>query len=193
MVEDHPEYAMRFPADDMERRKWQNPEVILSCIGLKEGDIFVDVGCGEGFFALPAARIVGEKGKVYGIDINPRAIEHLIQEAASRGLGSLEAITSEAEKTIICTGCADVVFYGICLHDFSEPEKVLACARYMVNESGMLIDLDWKPIPTPFGPPMAIRFPEEKAKAMIEQAGFRIQYVQEAGPWHYCIMAEPVT
>ena len=50
--------------DDHERRKWQNPEAILSSIGLRPGFTLIDIGCGSGFFALPAAKIVGKKGKV---------------------------------------------------------------------------------------------------------------------------------
>jgi cyclopropane fatty-acyl-phospholipid synthase-like methyltransferase len=44
--------------DETERRKWQNPEAILSEIGLKSGQTFVDIGCGDGSFAIPAARLV---------------------------------------------------------------------------------------------------------------------------------------
>ena len=49
--------------NEAERRKWQNPEAILVDIGLAPGFTFVDVGCNDGFFALPAARVVGEGGK----------------------------------------------------------------------------------------------------------------------------------
>jgi len=52
--------------DDEIRRKWQDPDVVLMEIGLKPDATFIDVGCGEGFFTLPAVRLVGEKGRVYG-------------------------------------------------------------------------------------------------------------------------------
>lgn len=64
-------------ADDPERRKWQDPLAILSYIGLKTGQTFVDIGCGGGFFALPAARVVGESGRVYGIDADAGMIAEL--------------------------------------------------------------------------------------------------------------------
>jgi cyclopropane fatty-acyl-phospholipid synthase-like methyltransferase len=53
----------RFRADDPERKEWQDPELILPAIGLGEGMTFVDAGCGEGYFALPAARRVGPRGR----------------------------------------------------------------------------------------------------------------------------------
>ena len=35
---------------------------------VKEGQILLDYGCGIGFFTVIAARMVGEKGKVYALD-----------------------------------------------------------------------------------------------------------------------------
>jgi ubiquinone/menaquinone biosynthesis C-methylase UbiE len=69
--------APRFFDDEQERRTWQSPEAILILIGLKRGFTFVDVGCGYGFFALPAAKLVGVNGKVYGLDANDEAIRKL--------------------------------------------------------------------------------------------------------------------
>jgi ubiquinone/menaquinone biosynthesis C-methylase UbiE len=47
---------------DTDRLRWQNPKAILDRIGLKLSSTFVDLGCGEGFFAIPAAQIVGKNG-----------------------------------------------------------------------------------------------------------------------------------
>jgi hypothetical protein len=60
----------------------------------------------------------------------------------------------------------------------------------MLKPSGRLIDLDWKDIPMDFGPPFEKRFPVKKAKTMIESAGFTVQSVQDAGPYHYLIIAQ---
>jgi len=46
----------------------------------------MDIGCGDGFFVLPAARLVGEEGKVYGLDIDREVIDRLKEEAAREGL-----------------------------------------------------------------------------------------------------------
>jgi ubiquinone/menaquinone biosynthesis C-methylase UbiE len=167
----------RFRADDPERRVWQDPETIFSSIGLEEGMFFVDVGCGGGYFALPAARIVGPGGKVYAVDINADAVANLNEQAKIEGLTNLSAEVKEAEAVIACEGCADIVFFGINLHDFADPEKVIQNAKTMLKPSGRLVDLDWKDMPMDFGPPFEKRFPVKKAKTMIESAGFTAQSV----------------
>jgi len=52
---------------------------------LKSGLTFMDLGCGPGFFALPAARMVGKSGKVYGVDINPGSIQELATWPPKKG------------------------------------------------------------------------------------------------------------
>ncbi len=81
-----------------ERRDRHNPEAILTMIGLQAGMTFVDVGCGTGFFALPAARIIGKSGRVYGIDLYPELIENLREIAAIEGLDNMELMTGNAPR-----------------------------------------------------------------------------------------------
>lgn len=179
----------QFPIDDPERRNWQDPEKILTDIGLEPGMTFVDVGCGDGYFSIPAARMVGQEGKVISIDIDKGAILRLRQRAAEEALGHLSADAQAAEEAIACEGCANIVFFGIDLHDFADPVQVIKNARQMLRPSGLLVDLDWKPEPMPFGPPLEKRFSTGKAQQLIESAGFHIASVHEAGPYHYIIIA----
>jgi ubiquinone/menaquinone biosynthesis C-methylase UbiE len=178
------------PFDDPERRKWQDPEAILTRIGVKPGVVFADIGCGGGFFALAAARIVGEKGKVYGLDTNAAAIASLKKQAAEESLRNLHLTVGEAEKTVVCQHCADIVFIGIALHDFQDPARVLANTRNIIKPTGRLVDLDWKKEPS-FGPPRHIRFDEATASRFIQAAGYKIETIQDSGPYHYLIIARP--
>lgn len=175
------------------RRHWQSPETILDHLGLKSGLTFVDVGCGNGFFAIPAAHIVGESGKVYGLDIDSSAISRLRERARREGLGNLILKVGRAEETILCEGCADIIFLANVLHDLENPNKVLMNARRMIKPSGRLVDLDWKKktmiMP---GPPLRIRLNEKEASNLIETSGFKVEIIEEAGPYHYIIIAKPM-
>jgi ubiquinone/menaquinone biosynthesis C-methylase UbiE len=178
------------PFDDPERRKWQNPEAILSGIGVKPGVTLADIGCGGGFFALPAARMVGEKGKIYGLDVNEAAISSLKEQAAKEGLKNLHLTVGRAEDIIVCEKCADIVFFGMVLHDFQEPSRVLENAKIITKPTGRLVDLDWKKEPS-FGPPRHIRFDEATASRLIQGAGFKIESIKDSGQYHYLITARP--
>jgi ubiquinone/menaquinone biosynthesis C-methylase UbiE len=153
--------------------------------------IFMDVGCGYGFFTIPAAQTVGETGKVYAVDIDAASIDQLKQDAAEKGLKNIHTKVAEAEETVFCHECADFVFYNTVLHDFRDPAKVLRNAKTMLKPSGKLLNIDWKKKPTAFGPPLQIRFSEDQAAKLLEQAGFVIESVKDVESDYYVVTAKP--
>jgi ubiquinone/menaquinone biosynthesis C-methylase UbiE len=166
-----------------------DPHVILPKIGLRPGMTLVDVGCGQGFFAIPAARIVGAKGHVYGIDIDEEALDLLGRRASDAGL-NINILRGEAEKTIACEGCADIVFFGISLHDFGEPEKVLDNARRMLKPGGVLADLDGKKVESEGESSPVKKLSEKEASKLIKEANFDIESVEDISGWLYLILAK---
>jgi ubiquinone/menaquinone biosynthesis C-methylase UbiE len=174
---------------ESERRKSQDPEAILLKAGLKPGMSLVDIGCGQGYFAIPAAKIAGKSGRVYGIDIDGEGIEALNDRAFREGLENIKTFKGRAEDTLACEGCADLVFFGICLHDFQDPSRVLENAKRMFKPSGILVDLDWKKLHMEDGPPYDIRFSQDKASKLMRDAGFSIRSSEDLGPKYYLMVA----
>ena len=178
-----------FSLDEATRRSWYDPEAILK--DLQAGMIFVDIGCGEGFFSILAAKKVGANGKVYSVDTDASAVEKLTRKADGDGLKNITAKVGRAEDTVFCGQCADLVLCSMDLHDFADPAKVLRNARQMLKPDGQLVDLDWKKMQMSFGPPASIRFGEEYAAGLMRSAGFVVTDMQDAGPYHYVIRAKP--
>ena len=175
--------------NEVQRRKWQNPEKILTEVGVKAGDVFIDLACGFGFFAIPAAEMIGSEGVVCGVDVDDVALGELRAQSARAGLGNVRVKLAAAEDASLCERCADIVFIGIALHDFKDPFKVLQNAKNTLKKDGRLVNLDWKKEATPFGPPLNLRFSEPEAASLIERAGFNIVSIQDSGPYHYVIEA----
>jgi SAM-dependent methyltransferase len=59
---------------------FRNLQRLLKAAGLKPGQKVLEVGCGPGFFTIPAAKIVGEEGFVYAVDV------HILTNASDIGL-----------------------------------------------------------------------------------------------------------
>lgn len=180
--------------DDLERREWQNPEATLGALGLGPGQVVADVGAGDGFFAIPAARMVGPRGVVYAVDSSVGRLTRLHEKAEDEGLENIRIRAGPAEEFVVCEGCADLVFFGICLHDFADQGAALRNAMTALKPGGLLANLDWKKEETVrhgdlLGPPVEIRFSEEEAVALIGEAGFAIESVEPSGEYFYLVRA----
>ena len=188
----HSEHQGWIHLNETERRNWQDPEAILEKTGIIPGMTFMEIGCGNGFFTLPAARMVGEQGTVYALDADARGIDKLKSRAHKEGLNNIIAVVGRGEETVLSDACADIVFFGNVLHDFHDAALVLSNARKMISVHGRLYNIDWRPIEMEFGPPLRIRFSPEYASELIVSAGFRIERTENVGKYHYLIEASPV-
>ena len=63
--------------DDPKRLFFENPDLILSEVGVRPGKVVADIGWGTGFFTFPLAKYVGETGKVFALDTSPTMIKEL--------------------------------------------------------------------------------------------------------------------
>jgi ubiquinone/menaquinone biosynthesis C-methylase UbiE len=115
-----------------------DPYRLLTQAGLSGGQRVLEVGCGPGFFTIPAAKIAGESGHVYALDINPVAVEHVERKIARAGLGNVEARLADASETGLASQSVDVVFLFGVMHAFKDVSKVLREMHRVLRAKGTL-------------------------------------------------------
>jgi ubiquinone/menaquinone biosynthesis C-methylase UbiE len=92
-------------------------------IGIRRGQTILDFGCGSGTYAIPAARIVGEQGRVYALDKDKEALDELMQKAESADLKNIDRIETSGELEIELTDeSVDVVLLFDVFHPFYFPQ-----------------------------------------------------------------------
>ena len=95
---------------------------VLKAVGINKGHIALDFGCGSGTYTIPAARLVGEEGKVYALDKDKKALDKLMQKAKSEGLRNVERIDTSGEPRIkLADESIDVVLLFDILHYYYFP------------------------------------------------------------------------
>jgi len=96
---------------------------VLERIGIRRGQTVLDFGCGSGTYTIPAAKIVGEQGRVYALDKDKEALDKLMQRAESAGLKNIERIKTSGEIKIGLTDeSVDVVFMFDVFHSYYFPQ-----------------------------------------------------------------------
>jgi ubiquinone/menaquinone biosynthesis C-methylase UbiE len=69
----------------------------LSDIGIRKGHIVSDFGCGEGHYTIPAAKVVGKRGKVYAVDKDRDSLNELMRTAKGEGLKNIVPMYNPSE------------------------------------------------------------------------------------------------
>lgn len=114
-----------------------SPTKILREAGLKTGDNVLDFGCGPGSFSLAAARIVGQSGKVYALDVHTLAIHSVKRKASKKAFGNIETISSDG-ATGLPEESVDFIILNDVFHELDDPEGVLAELHRIMRPDGTL-------------------------------------------------------
>lgn len=89
---------------------FRNPYKLLKAAGLKSGQKVLEVGCGPGFFTIPAAKIVGKEGLIYAVDIHPLAIARVKGKIEREGIENVKPVLGNASNTGVPDQSVDLAF-----------------------------------------------------------------------------------
>ena len=106
--------------------------------GIAEGMTGVDYGCGPGRYTVNLAALVGERGKVYAIDIHDLAVETVKKRIAKRNLKNVQPILIEGYNSTLPNETADVVCAIDMFFMIKSPSEFLAEIKRIVKKNGIL-------------------------------------------------------
>ncbi len=111
----------------------------VKTFGIEPGMTVVDYGCGPGRYTIFFSGLVGDTGKVYGVDIAPIAVRTVEEKAEKLGLKNVKAVLAHGYDTGLPSSVADRVvaldvFFGI-----PDPIAFLKEAHRIMKQSGVLI------------------------------------------------------
>ena len=112
---------------------------VVKTTNVKAGTVIADIGAGTGFFTLLFSAVVGDKGKVYAVDISPRFVEHIEKNAKRDGLTNIKTVQCEENSVALPPASIDVAFtcdtYQL-WRPFTKRYALEACSSSLIlNES----------------------------------------------------------
>jgi ubiquinone/menaquinone biosynthesis C-methylase UbiE len=147
------------------------------------------MACGSGQYAIAAARIVGDEGFVYAVDLWEEGVTTLAEQASAEGLKNLNAMVGDiTERVPIDNDCVDVCLMATALHELkltSTADEALTEAARVLGPDGILAIIEFDKIDRPPGPPIHIRLAPDDVEGLVIPHGFRKARVTEVGPYNY--------
>jgi len=120
-------------------RRWlQDPEKILSPY-ITEGITVLDIGPGMGFFTIPAARMVGESGRVIAIDVQEIMLKALRKRAEKAGVAGRIVTRTCEPNSIGISEPIDLCLAFNVVHEVPDPRAFFSQIRGILKPTGRLL------------------------------------------------------
>ncbi|KDR95427.1 Methyltransferase domain-containing protein [Peptoclostridium litorale DSM 5388] len=165
---------MRKKLEGPKRQEEMKPIQTLKKLGLEKGDVILDIGCGIGFFSIPASEIVGESGKVYAADISEVMLKELSEKISKQGITNIVPVLSDGNS--ISTGGQPPTFCLLVnvVHEVDDKEDLIGMTHSLMDKGGKIAVIDFKKIPTDGGPPLEFRLSQGELENLLKSQGYTI-------------------
>jgi len=182
-----------------------DPLRVIAAARLKQGDVLLDAGCGDGFISIAASGVVGEHGRIYALDVYEGSIEILKKEILKKNIKNIEPVVADITRRIpLPDSTIDVCILANVLHGFVENNETLSAMNEILRvlkPGGRLTVVEFK-LPSYYkgltiknlirrmkvyfvGPPLNVRLTPERTEEILAQFGIVRGYDSDVGDYHY--------
>jgi len=122
----------------------EQPDKIVQFMGLKDGDIVADIGCGNGFFTLRLAKEIGPHGVVFAVDVQQGMLDQLNKRQKELSVSSIYPILGRFEDPLLPPGKVDWILLVDAYHEFSNPKPMLARMKECLAPGGRVALVEYR-------------------------------------------------
>lgn len=109
---------------------------------IKEGDVVLDLGSGAGFDAFLAAKKVGKKGRVIGLDMTKEMVSKAKKNAKKYGYKNVEYKLGNIEDMPIESNSIDVIISNCVINLSPDKKRVFSEAHRVLKKGGKMFISD---------------------------------------------------
>jgi ubiquinone/menaquinone biosynthesis C-methylase UbiE len=178
--------------DRPERETEERPDLLIRGLGLRAGEIVADIGCGTGYYSWRMAREVGERGLVYGVEIQTAMLEILDTKMRERGAFNVLGILGTPQTTNLPER-VDLALLVDVYHEMSHPAEMMEAICERLKPGGRLVVVEYRAE----DPKVPIKPLHKMTEAQIrkEMAALPLQYVETVHtlPWQHMVIFRRTT
>jgi 2-polyprenyl-3-methyl-5-hydroxy-6-metoxy-1,4-benzoquinol methylase len=169
------------------REREERCSLMLANLGVKPGSTICDMGCGNGFYTLQLAKMTGNKGHIYAVDIQPEMLKMLNERADAQKISNITPVLGTFSDPRLPRGEIDLMLLVDVYHEFSHPAEMLAEMKESLAPQGRIVFVEYRAE----DPQVPIK-PEHKMtrdqvlKELLHN-GFELDHEFDKLPWQHML------
>jgi arsenite methyltransferase len=177
--------------EDPKRDAYQKPHEVLTALNLKPGEVIADIGAGSGYFTFRLSHHVGDKGKVYAVDVSPDMILHINRRIRELKANNVISLLADPDDPLLPEASVNRFFFSDSWHHIENQTKYLSAIKKMLKPGGEIVMIDFHKKELPVGPPLQMRIAREDLIKQMESNGFRLLKEHTFLPYQYFLVFLP--
>lgn len=168
-----------------------DPQKIVRELGLRPGMRIADIGAGSGAYISPLAKLVGEEGRVYAIDVRHDSLRRIVHEAEAEGLEMVETIWGDVDMpqgTHVADGALDMVLLSNTLFQLEQKDTALREIARILKPGGRLAIVEWSEGNGGIGPHTDHLLSKPAVLRLANEAAFTLMREFDAGTHHFGLL-----
>jgi ubiquinone/menaquinone biosynthesis C-methylase UbiE len=174
--------------EDPQRDAYQKPHEVIMALDVKEGEVIADIGAGSGYFTFRFSPRVGERGRVYAVDINPDMILYMNRRVRDLQVKNVVTVLAAPDDPLLMDASIDRFFICDTWHHIANQTRYLALMKKMLKPGGQVIMIEFHKKELPVGPPMEMRIAREDLVRQVESNGFKLAKEHTFLPYQYFLV-----
>lgn len=167
------------------REREEDCSLLLTNLPLRPGITVCDMGCGNGFYSLPIARLIGEHGRVLAVDIQAEMLVLLRKRMEESVIENITPILGSPHDPRLPRASVDLMLMVDVYHEFSHPEEMLAAIRSSLKPDGRVALVEFR-AEDPRVPILPLhKMSKEQIMKEFPANGFRLVDEFDRLPWQH--------
>ena len=177
--------------EDPKRDAYQKPHEVLTALNIKPGEVIADIGAGSGYFTFRLSHHVGDKGKIYAVDVSPDMVRHVNRRIRETNATNVVTTLADNDDPLLADRSVNRFFICDVWHHVENQSKYLSLMKKMLKPGGEIVMIDFHKKELPFGPPMQMKIAREDLIKQMEANGFKLSKEHTFLPHQYFLVFAP--
>ncbi|MEP6701891.1 MAG: class I SAM-dependent methyltransferase, partial [Betaproteobacteria bacterium] len=171
-----------------EREKEERTDLLLAELHLEPGMTVADIGAGTGYVARRMAKLVGPKGVVDAVDVQPEMIRILKKLATQYKLPQIRPTLGAVDDVKLAPASIDVAIMVDVYHELERPYEVLASIVHALKPGGRVVFVEYR-AEDPVVPIKRLhKMSVEQVKREAAALPLDFERVAEPLPWQHIVV-----